>query len=114
MAPVNSSDSFSVPTTKTPIPPAYTGLVDSATFGRLASRPDRINNEAVAFFNAWLNNNPDLVLRAGNGALSPNPKTFRIGSSNRPGAAPTAAPAPVATAPSAPTSDATAVSAAKK
>ncbi len=112
MAPVNPSDSFTVPNTKTPIPPAYKGLIDSATFGRLASRPDRVDQEAVAFFNAWLNNNPDLVLRAGNGTLSPNPKVFRIGSSTRPGA--TSTPAPAAAAPSAPPSEATAVSSARK
>ena len=68
------------PGTKAPIPPPYRGLVDAATFGRLASRPDRVDPEAAAFFDAWLRNNGGAILlkdRSGNAV--PNPQFFRIG-----------------------------------
>lgn len=57
MSPTDSSSSniiSSVPT-KQPVPPPYRGLPESATFGRLASRPDRIDPEALAFFQSWFN-----------------------------------------------------------
>jgi hypothetical protein len=42
--------------TKQPVPPRYQGLPDSATFARLASRPDRIDPEALEFFKSWFAN----------------------------------------------------------
>ena len=42
------------PTGIQPIPPRYNGLADAETFGRLSSRPDRIDPNAEAFFAAWI------------------------------------------------------------
>ena len=42
------------PTGIQPIPPRYDGLDDAETFGRLSSRPDRIDPNAEAFFAAWI------------------------------------------------------------
>lgn len=42
------------PTGIKPIPPRYVGLDDAETFGRLISRPDRIDPNAEAFFAAWI------------------------------------------------------------
>ena len=105
MGTIVAPGTITTPNTKAPIPPAYKGLVDAATFGRLASQPDRIDPEAVAFFNAWLNNNGGVIfLRDSDGRPVPNPRFFRIGSAKLPGSfatatASTAAPAAPATAP---------------
>jgi hypothetical protein len=37
-----------------PIPPRYVGLANAETFGRLSSRPDRIDQTATAFFAEWI------------------------------------------------------------
>jgi hypothetical protein len=37
-----------------PIPPRYDGLANAETFGRLISKPDRIDHNAEAFFAAWI------------------------------------------------------------
>ncbi len=42
------------PTGIQPIPRRYVGLDDAETFGRLSSRPDRIDPTAEAFFAAWI------------------------------------------------------------
>ena len=42
------------PTGIQPIPPRYVGLDDAETFGRLSSRPDRIDPNAEDFFAAWI------------------------------------------------------------
>ena len=42
------------PTGIQPIPPRYVGLDDAETFGRLSSRPDRIDPNAEEFFAAWI------------------------------------------------------------
>jgi hypothetical protein len=54
MPPTDTNGSIGFPTTKQPIPPRYRGLPESATLARLASRPDRIDPEARAFFESWV------------------------------------------------------------
>jgi len=46
----NASSSTGIP----PIPPRYDGLANAETFGRLISRPDRIDHNADGFFRAWI------------------------------------------------------------
>ena len=42
------------PTGIQPIPRRYVGLDDAETFGRLISRPDNIDPNAIEFFTAWI------------------------------------------------------------
>ena len=80
MSPSLTGSSIVIPPVKQPIPPAYVGLPDSATFARLASRPDRIEPEALAFFTEWLIGSGTGV-RANDGRLIPSPEFRPIGSS---------------------------------
>jgi hypothetical protein len=67
-----------LPTSKTPIPPPYQGLAEAATFGRLASRPDRIDPVAVSFFYAWLVNT-NFAVKGKDGRISLRPEFVPIG-----------------------------------
>jgi hypothetical protein len=49
------------PTGIQPIPDRYVGLDDAETFGRLISRPDRIDENAQDFFNQWIAGIPKAV-----------------------------------------------------
>jgi hypothetical protein len=53
----NESSSTGIP----PVPPRYDGLANAETFGRLISRPDRIDHNANAFFAAWIAGFPAAV-----------------------------------------------------
>jgi hypothetical protein len=50
-----------------PIPPRYTGLPDAETFGRLISKPDGIDPNAVAYFEAWIAGTPASVASVSGG-----------------------------------------------
>ena len=67
-----------LPTTKAPIPPPYQGLVDAATFGRLASRPDRIDPVALTFFYSWFVNT-GFAVKGKDGRISLRPEFVPIG-----------------------------------
>jgi hypothetical protein len=92
-----SASSIVIPPVKQPIPPAYAGLPDSATFARLASRPDRIEPDAAAFFADWLIGT-GTGIRASDGRLAPGPDFRPIGSSLLFGPAPLTAQRAAATA----------------
>jgi hypothetical protein len=77
-----SSSAIVIPNTKQPVPPPYRGLPDSATFARLASRPDRIEPEAVAFFNSWLFDT-GLAIRGKDGRLVLRREFVPIGAAAR-------------------------------
>jgi hypothetical protein len=65
------------PPTKQPVPPPYRGLPDSATFARLASRPDRIDPEAAAFFESWIL--AGIAIKRKDGRLVIRPEFIPIG-----------------------------------
>lgn len=77
MSSTETSNSIFVPTTKQPVPPPYRGLPESATFARLASRPDRIDPEAKAFFESWLV--ATIATRRKDGRLVLRPEFIPIG-----------------------------------
>ena len=80
MSPIdNSNDLFPFPfPTKQPVPPPYRGLPDSATFARLASRPDRIDPEALEFFKSWFGNT-NVSIKRKDGRLTLRPEFIPIG-----------------------------------
>lgn len=78
MSSTDANDGIFFPTTKQPVPPPYRGLPDSATFARLASRPDRIDPEAVTFFYAWLVNT-NVAFKRKDGRLTLRPEFIPIG-----------------------------------
>ena len=80
MSDTNTKSTIVIPTTKRPVPPAYVGLPDSATFGRLASQPDRINPEAREFFESWLTS-ANVLCRTSEGRLTLRPDARPIGTS---------------------------------
>ena len=61
------------PTGLPPIPPRYDGLADAETFGRLSSRPDRIDPNAAAYFAAWIAGLPSGVAGVSGGDQSGSP-----------------------------------------
>jgi hypothetical protein len=80
MSDTNTKSAIVIPTTKRPVPPAYVGLPDSATFGRLASQPDRINDQARAFFESWLVS-ANVLCHTSEGRLTLKPEARPIGTS---------------------------------
>lgn len=64
----NESSSTGIP----PIPPRYDGLPDAETFGRLSSKPNDIDPNAVAYFAAWIAGLPGgVAIESGGGQTGP-------------------------------------------